>query len=128
MTDVTPISGELQSQIMAVLWRLEHGTVEEVRSGLPPRYSGAYTTVQTVLNRLAERGLLSRRKRGHAIEYHPKMTEAQYLSSAIRRTLATASTDTRQAALAEVLGSLKSDELVELQRRASTLKRGGKRS
>lgn len=127
MTEVAPISGELQSQIMATLWRLESGTVEEVRGGLPPRYRGAYTTVQTVLNRLAERGMLSRRKRGNAIEYHPTMTEAQYLSRTIRRTLATASSDARQIALAELLGTLKSDELSELQRRASTIERGGKR-
>ena len=32
------------------------GTVEQVRGELPPRYQGAYNTVQTVLNRLAERG------------------------------------------------------------------------
>jgi len=127
MTEVAPISGELQSQIMAALWRLGSGTVEEVRGGLPPRYRGAYTTVQTVLNRLAERGMLSRRRRGNAIEYHPTMTEAQYLSSTIRRTLATASSNARQTALAELLGTLKGDELSALQRRASTIERGGKR-
>ncbi len=127
MTDVTPIAGELQGQIMAVLWRFESGTVEEVRGGLPPRYHGAYTTVQTVLNRLAERGMLKRRKRGNAIEYHPTMTEAEYLAGAIRQTLATASSDARQAALAELLGSLKGDELSKLQERASTIERGRKR-
>jgi len=61
------IQGDLQAQIMTALWRLESGTVEQVRSGLPARYRGAYTTVQTVLNRLAERGLLVRSKRGNAI-------------------------------------------------------------
>lgn len=127
MSDVTPISGELQSQIMAVLWRLEAATVEEVRSGLPPRYQGAYTTVQTVLNRLAERGMLSRRKRRNAFEYYPQMTEAQYLAGTIRQTLATASSDARRAALAELLGNLKDGELAEIQRRASAIERGGKR-
>lgn len=128
MTDVPAISGELQSQIMGVLWRLESGTVDEVRSALPPRYRGAYTTVQTVLNRLADRGMLSRSKRGNAFEYRPKMTEAEYLSSAIRHTLASASSDARQAALAELLGSLDTDQLSELQRRSSTIERGRKRS
>ncbi len=85
---------------MAALWRLEAGTVEEVRAALPPRYRGAYTTVQTVLNRLAERGMLSRQKRGNALEYRPRMTEGEYLSSTIRQALASASSDARQAALA----------------------------
>lgn len=127
MPDVTPISGELQSQVMAALWRLEAGTVEEVRGALPPRYRGAYTTVQTVLNRLAERGMLTRHKHGNAFEYRPRMSEAQYLSSTIRRTLATASSDARQAALAELIGHLDGDELSELQRLAGTIHRNRKR-
>ncbi len=68
------ISGELQTQLMSAMWRLGAGTFEQVRSELPRRYQGAYTTVQTVLNRLAERGLLSRHKVGNAIEYRPKIS------------------------------------------------------
>lgn len=125
---MSPISGELQGQIMAALWRLESGTVEQVRSGLPPRYRGAYTTVQTVLNRLSERGMLSRKKQGNAFVYRPKMSEAQYLSSAIRQTLATASVDARRAALAELVGGLEDHELSELQRRAAAIDKGRKRA
>ena len=55
MTDVTPLQGELQTQIMAAIWRLDEGTVEQVRQALPSHHQGAYNTVQTVLNRLAER-------------------------------------------------------------------------
>jgi predicted transcriptional regulator len=44
MSDLKPIPGELQAQIMTTLWRLGSGTVVEVRSGLPSRYRGAYTT------------------------------------------------------------------------------------
>jgi predicted transcriptional regulator len=39
------IQGELQVQVMAAMWRLGSGTVEQVRSALPPRYRSAYTTV-----------------------------------------------------------------------------------
>ena len=118
MPDIAPLTGELQTQIMAVIWRLGRGTVEEVRGGLPPRYRGAYNTVQTVLNRLAERGLLSRHKAGNAIEYRPKVSEADYLSSSISQTLAAASMDARQAALARLIGSLDKGELAGLQQLA----------
>jgi predicted transcriptional regulator len=37
-----------------------------VRSALLGRYRGAYNTVQTVLNRLADRGLLERDRMGSA--------------------------------------------------------------
>ena len=121
MPDVTPFTGELQSQIMAALWRLGSGTVEQVRSALPPRYRGAYNTVQTVLNRLAERGLLTRRKAGNAIEYRPVVSEAEYLSRSISQTLAAASMDARQAALARLIGGLEKGELEDLQQKAKEM-------
>lgn len=118
MAEDKRISGELQAQLMSAMWRLGAGTVEQVRSNLPPDYRGAYTTVQTVLNRLAERGLLSRHKTGNAIEYRPEVSEADYLSRSIARTLAAASTDARQTALARLIADLDGDELTELRRLA----------
>jgi predicted transcriptional regulator len=115
VSDVTPIQGELQTQVMAALWRLGSGTVEQVRSELPTRYRGAYTTVQTVLNRLGDRELLRREREGRGIVYRPAVTEAEYLSGTIRHTLAGASSDARQAALANIIGGLNADELSELQ-------------
>ena len=121
MADVTPFTGELQTQVMSALWRLGSGTVEQVRSALPPRYRGAYNTIQTVLNRLAERGLLSRTKAGNAFEYRPVVSEAEYLSHSISRTLAAASMDARQAALARLIGGLDKRELEDLQQLAKEL-------
>jgi predicted transcriptional regulator len=109
--EVTPIQGDLQAQAMSALWRIGSGTVEQVRSELPGRYRGAYNTVQTVLNRLAERGLLERMKEGRGFLYRPRMSEADYLSGTIRQTLAGASVDARRAALASIMGGLGSEEL-----------------
>lgn len=126
MSDLTPIQGELQTQIMGALWRMDAGTVEQVRAALPPRYRGAYNTVQTVLNRLADRGFLTRDRSRQAHIYRPRLTEAQYLSRSIELTLAGASADARHAALAQLIGGLKKDELADLQRiagRAATARR-----
>jgi predicted transcriptional regulator len=122
VADVTPILGDLQTQIMTALWRIDAGTVEQVRGALPPRYRGAYTTVQAVLNRLAKRGLLTRDRAGQTIVYRPKLTEAQYLSRSIHSTLAAASPDARHAALAQLIGGLQHDELADLQRLADEVK------
>jgi predicted transcriptional regulator len=127
MTDDRPIQGELQLQIMAALWRLGSGTVEQVRSALPPRYRGAYTTVQTVLNRLAERRVLVRRKEGNVVVYRPRVSEADYVSRSIERTLATASVDARQTALARLIGDLDPGELSELQGLARDLEAARRR-
>lgn len=118
MTEPRPIQGELQSQIMPVLWRLGEGTVEQVRGELSPPGRGAYTTIQTVLNRLAERGLLDRERHGHQIVYRPRITEADYLSATIDHTLAGASPQARQAVLAQLVGGLDPRELTRLRRLA----------
>ena len=112
------IHGELQTQLMAVVWRLGEATVEQVRSNLPSRYRSAYTTVQTVLNRLAERGLLKRARQGNAIVYSPRLSEAEYVSRSIETTLAGASSEARQAVLAHLVGSLDGSELAELRKLA----------
>lgn len=112
------IQGELQEQIMIVLWHNGEGTVEHVRAGLPARHRSGYTTVQTVLNRLVDRGLLTRKRHGKTFVYTAKVTEGQYLSRSIERTLAGASVEARQAALAQLIGTIDTDELSALQERA----------
>jgi predicted transcriptional regulator len=118
MIDPHPLKGELQAQVMAVIWRLEGATVDQVRAALPSRVASAYTTVQTVMNRLAERGLLTRTRAGHAIEYRPAISEADHLTRSIAHALAAASNDARQTVLAQLLGGLTDDELAELRQLA----------
>ena len=127
MTDVPALGGDLQTQIMSALWRLGSGTVEQVREALPTRYRGAYTTVQTVLNRLADRGLLARERQGRGFVYTPRLSEADYLSRNLQRTLAGASAGTRQEALAQFIDGLGAAELSELQRLAQRASRARKR-
>lgn len=123
MIDRQPLQGELQSQLMHAVWALDGGTVEQIRSALPPAYQGAYTTVQTVLNRLAERGLLSRVKAGRGFEYVATLNEAEYVAQAIEGTLAGASVDARHAALINVIGRMDSGEISELQNLAREAER-----
>jgi predicted transcriptional regulator len=118
-----PIQGDLQEQIMRVLWRLERGTVEDVRKALPRRHRGAYTTIQTVLNRLAERGLLRRKRVAKVIYYSPRITEAEYLSRSLNRALAGASADARRAALASLVGTLKPGEFEQVRQLARQIER-----
>jgi predicted transcriptional regulator len=120
---LTPLQGDLQIEVMRTLWRLRSGTVERVRRELPPRYQGAYTTVQTVLNRLAERGLVDRRRIGKVIEYSPRLTEAEYIARSMERALAGASVDARQAALADLISGLQPAELDVVRRHSKDIAR-----
>lgn len=97
---------------MRVVWKLGHGSVDEVRAGLPEKQRGAYTTVQTILNRLAERGLLIRERHGKAFVYKPLLSEADYLSDSLARTLSAASSqETRLTVLASLVGGLADSEM-----------------
>lgn len=110
---------------MHAIWRLGQGSVEDVRRVLPN--PGAYTTVQTVLNRLAERGLLEREWVGNTIRYSPRISEADYVAGSLNRTLAGASADARRAALAALVGDLKPDELEAIRELAGETARARRR-
>lgn len=118
---MAPLQGDLQVQVMAVMWRLDEATVDDVRQGLPPRYRGAYTTTQTVLNRLVDRGLLARRKAGKLVRYRAAIPESSYYASTVQHALAGASAGARDAVLAQLLGSIDDDQIDELRRLAEDL-------
>lgn len=99
---------------MRALWQLGKGSVDEVRAALPEKQRGAYTTVQTILNRLADRGLLEREKRGKAFMYRPMLSEAEYVSGSLTRTLSAASEEARLAALASLVGGLDANQRSEI--------------
>jgi predicted transcriptional regulator len=108
--------GENQIELMKAVWRIGGGTVEEIRAAMPAGYESAYTTTQTMLNRLAERGLLERTPglttRGPTgkIIYRPTMSEDEYLTESIERTLAGASPEARRLAIAQLVGRHGDDE------------------
>ncbi|MCF2533298.1 BlaI/MecI/CopY family transcriptional regulator [Yinghuangia soli] len=114
MGEAPRVQGELQAEIMTVLWRIGAGTVEQVRSGLPEGSAGAYTTIQTVLNRLAERGLLTRERERNTIVYRPAMSEADYVGGALTATLDSASSSARRLALARLVDRMDPAEVEEL--------------
>jgi predicted transcriptional regulator len=58
--------GELQRDVIAVVLRLGRCTVRQVHTELAPTRPLAYTTVLTVMTRLAERGVLRRDTEGKA--------------------------------------------------------------
>ena len=69
-------------EIMDVLWRLEEASVREVCEALAERKRPAYTTVQTIVQRLEQKGAVKRtRKIGNALMFAPSVTR----KSAYRR-------------------------------------------
>lgn len=115
-------SGDLQAEVMNAVWKLGHARVDDVREAQPASRRSAYTTVQTVLNRLVERGLLTRERKGQAFVYRARQNEADHLAGVIGRRLAGATPDARKAALLNVVGDLNAGELDEIARYAERIR------
>jgi predicted transcriptional regulator len=72
--DSTRLLGPLEQRVMAVLWKAgEPLTVRQLLERLNHRRREplAYTTVMTVMSRLAEKGALRRQRRGRGYAYEP---------------------------------------------------------
>lgn len=122
------LRGDLQAEVMAAVWKLERARVEDVRAEQPSRRRLAYNTIQTVMNRLVDRGLLLREREGKAFVYRPRYEESEYVARAIGEHLVGVSPDIRKAALLSLVEELGSDELDEIARLARTVRRRRERS
>jgi predicted transcriptional regulator len=72
----------LELKMMQVLWRLGPSNVQAVHTGLQSDL--AYTTVQTVLNVLFQKGRVRRALKGRAYEYRPVGSKESVLGQAVR--------------------------------------------
>ncbi len=75
----------LELKCLQALWALREATVREIRSRLPPERALAYTTVMTIMDRLARKSVVGRAKRGRAFVYRPLVTEGAILEQAVAR-------------------------------------------
>jgi predicted transcriptional regulator len=72
--------GALESKVMEVLWNASSPlSVREVHDSLSPTADLAYTTVMTVLDRLAKKHVLLRDRDGKAWLYRPAASREQLL-------------------------------------------------
>ena len=64
----------LELVCLNALWSLGQGSVKHVREVVAPSRPLAYTTVMTILDRLARRGIVTRTKAGRAFVYAPAVS------------------------------------------------------
>lgn len=106
--------GELERAIMTVLWQGTPGmTVREVLDALSDRRL-AYTTVMTVLDRLAKKHLVDRERDGRAWRYAPAATREELTAASMRSGLESLQTQDRRSAMLHFLGSASPGELADL--------------
>ncbi|WP_029215492.1 BlaI/MecI/CopY family transcriptional regulator [Kallotenue papyrolyticum] len=83
------VLGPLETQIMQIIWREKSTTVKQVHRRLQEQTGRdiAYTTVMTTMTRLADKGMLHRRRDGLAFVYTPAVTKRDFEQMMVRRVL-----------------------------------------
>ena len=70
--------GELEQQIMDIVWERKQCSAREVLTKLEKNKKLAYTTVATILQRLYEKGLVKRTDDKSGYIYSPKLSKESY--------------------------------------------------
>jgi BlaI family penicillinase repressor len=73
----------LELDCMNALWPRGEATVRDIQQALAPTRPRAYTTIMTILDRLAQKGIVDRRKAGRAWVYRANVSEDAARSRAI---------------------------------------------
>jgi BlaI family penicillinase repressor len=118
--------GDLQLQIMQILWTRGEAAVADVVNGLSGAKDLAYTTIATMLRKMEAKGLVTHRIEGRSFVYRPRVKEEE-----VTRTMADHFVDRLfEGSLTEVVSHLLStrevskDELETLERLIAERKTG----
>ncbi len=113
--------GELEQAVLEALWDLDGADRErpgasgrEVHERLAGR-DLAYTTVMTVLDRLARKDVVVRERDGRAFRYAPRLSRAAMTAELMREALASTRAD-REQALVSFVGEASAEDLAALRR------------
>ncbi|RCK70310.1 BlaI/MecI/CopY family transcriptional regulator [Desertihabitans brevis] len=106
--------GELERAVMEQLWAADSPlSVREVHQALGSERELAYTTVMTVLDRLAKKDVVSRERVGRAWMYRPTSTREAMVAEVMHSALVEQEVD-RSAALMAFVNRVSPDEMALL--------------
>jgi len=116
--------GDLERAVMDVLWSLEPDaeiTVREVHAVLLKERDVAYTTVMTVMDRLARKGLTVQQRAGRAYRYRAAATRAELTADLMRDTLSDLGSGERGPALVAFVEDASEEEIAALRQALAAL-------
>ena len=79
--------GPLEQEVMKCIWKQKICTAREIADCLNQDRKIAYNTVQTIMTRLVDKGLLKRKLEGKAHVYRPVAKQKNILSSLLTQTM-----------------------------------------
>jgi predicted transcriptional regulator len=111
--------GDLERAVMDAIWSaVDAGhpsvSVREVHDAIVARRRIAYTTVMTVMGRLADAGLLTQERSGRAYRYAPASSREALTAATMREQLQGMGGEDRRAAMLHFLDDASADEIADL--------------
>ena len=117
-----PVFGELEQAVMDVLWSSPTAmAVRDVQAALAKERDLAYTTVMTVMDRLARKGMTTQRKEGRAYTYAARTSRAEMTADLMRGTLSDLGSGEREPALVAFVEEASAEDLAALRRALAAL-------
>ncbi|MDE2295445.1 MAG: BlaI/MecI/CopY family transcriptional regulator [Gammaproteobacteria bacterium] len=117
---------ELEYAVLAEIWKLGSASVRELHERLGAPEDLVYTTIAKVVDRLRDKGLIQRQRRGQAFLYRPRVAAEEVERARARSTVTRLLGATPRAAVAtlvEAVDSLDPGLLEELERAVAERRR-----
>lgn len=116
------VFGDLEADVMDLVWRRGQVTVSDVWEVLKKERDVAYTTVKTVMGRLAEKGYLKKSAGERAHSYVPRMSREEFLRSVSEEVLEGLFVDFGEPIRMHLVEALRKHDLAGLERLAGLIR------
>lgn len=115
--------GKLESEIMEIVWKTNSASVRHVLNKMKKRKKIAYTTVMTVMSRLADKQLLNRKlNESGAYIYSPTQSKQAFLESSSKQAINHLIKEFGEVAVAQFIDIIESGNLKNFQEWKKKLK------
>ena len=84
----SPALTDAEARVMSVLWQKERAAVADVVAALKKKRTVSYSTVQTILRILEDKGYVTHEKVARAFIYRPRVDERQARRRALKHLVA----------------------------------------
>ncbi len=118
------ILGELEAEIMEIIWKLKSASVRDVFDKLKKHRKIAYTTIMTIMGRLVEKGILKRKlDDSGAYIYTSSQNKEDFLAASSRKLIKNLINNFGEVAVAQFMGVIEDSNLKDLAKWQKKLKK-----
>lgn len=116
------ILGHLESDIMEIIWAGGEMTVRQVYEKLRLKRKIAYTTVMTVMSRLADKGLLRKMKEGASFVYRATSSREEFTRLTVKKVIRELLDDFAAPAISQFLEFIEGEKIENIEELSKLIK------